>query len=73
MSPDIYNGFRRVLELARSCSSKVFLVLPERLSEKHRTSIGNSFDELFREISTLLAPDHYADRIPTARPRSEEN
>lgn len=72
MSPDLYNGFRRILEVAGDCTSKVFLGLQETMPDKMRTSIVNSFSSLFSEISAMLAPEHYESRTPVTHPRTIE-
>jgi hypothetical protein len=71
LTAEQYADFRKVLELAGSCSSKVYLALQATVAEKISISIITSFDELFKQISALLAPEHYEARQAQQRPSSQ--
>ena len=71
-SPAVYAGFRRLVELANSCSSNVFISLQPSYGEKLQIGVVNSFTELFKQIGSLLVPENYEARQATPeRPRLE--
>jgi len=72
LAAEQYRDYRKVLELAGSCASKVYLALQATIGEKISISIITAFDELFKLISSLLAPENYAAKQPSVeRPRIE--